>query len=200
MNLLLSYAPSPGTRRELNFKNASCCTIGWRPDCDLILNHEKVSCNHARLNCRRPDQWLLDDLNSTNGTFLDDVRVAGSVLLQKPSNIKLKSLGLILRVQPNHENGYQGDMATNGDVHARVLNQINLFADPTQPGLNDEQQYCKSIGDMARVQASIMIKKDQARNFPTIVFGLQWQKKCDDTPNSFGAYNPKCQLDRILKL
>ena len=274
MSLLLSYASSPGTTKELVLKNGSSCTIGRRPDCDLIFNHEKVSGNHARLLYRHPDQWLLEDLNSTNGTFLDGVSVTGKVLLQKPSTIRLGSSGPILRVQPNHEDGNQVDISTNRgvrvtglksnsissspthtsshpieptskgllklgsiagcflvgsiaiygvgrlsstqfnsstnpsktedlpseadrsqdvDAATQIAGQINFFADPTQPGLNDEQQYRKGIGDMARVQASTMIKKDQARNFPTIVIGLQGLKKCDDTPNSAGAYNPKCQ-------
>jgi len=85
------------------------------------------------------------------------------------------------------------DSSQNIDAATQIAGQINFFADPTHPGLNDEQQYRKGIGDMARVQVSRMIKKDQARNFPTIVIGRQGLKKCDDTPNSAGTYNPKCQ-------
>jgi len=87
----------------------------------------------------------------------------------------------------------EADRSQDIDAATQIAGQINFFADTTHPGLNDEQQYRKGIGDMARVQVSRMIKKDQARNFPTIVIGRQGLKKCKDTPNSAGTYNPKCQ-------
>jgi serine/threonine protein kinase len=47
------------------------------PDIDLGLHGgglAGVSRNHARL-LRRPEGWLLEDLNSTNGTFVDQTRL-----------------------------------------------------------------------------------------------------------------------------
>jgi len=53
-------------------------TIGSRPDCDLAVNVPSVSGHHCRLT-RDETGFLLEDLNSTNGTFLNGERIRGAV-------------------------------------------------------------------------------------------------------------------------
>src|SRR5512133_109873 len=48
--------------------------IGRDPLCNFIIPDETVSSRHARLGYHH-NQWWLEDLNSTNGTFLNDDRV-----------------------------------------------------------------------------------------------------------------------------
>jgi pSer/pThr/pTyr-binding forkhead associated (FHA) protein len=51
-------------------------TIGRAPDSTLVLDDDYASSRHARL---FPDngRWLVEDLGSTNGTYLDRQRVSG---------------------------------------------------------------------------------------------------------------------------
>jgi pSer/pThr/pTyr-binding forkhead associated (FHA) protein len=49
--------------------------IGRVPSCELPLTSEKVSAHHARLYFHN-NQWWIEDLNSTNGTFLNEERVS----------------------------------------------------------------------------------------------------------------------------
>ena len=49
-------------------------TIGRAGDSDLIVDDEYASTHHAKLVFINGD-WLLQDLDSTNGTYLDDVKV-----------------------------------------------------------------------------------------------------------------------------
>jgi pSer/pThr/pTyr-binding forkhead associated (FHA) protein len=53
-------------------------TIGSRPDCDLVVNVPTVSGRHCRLT-RDGASYILEDLGSTNGTYLNGERVAGRV-------------------------------------------------------------------------------------------------------------------------
>ena len=55
-----------GTRGEL--------TIGRHAGCDVVLNLPTVSRRHARL-VFRDGAWILRDLESKNGTLVNDVRV-----------------------------------------------------------------------------------------------------------------------------
>lgn len=63
-------------------------SIGRRDDNDLILRHDTfVSRQHAQVHLRG-DQWILQDCDSTNGTFLEndkdflsDERVTGEVTI-----------------------------------------------------------------------------------------------------------------------
>ena len=53
-------------------------TIGSRPDCDLVVNIPSVSGHHCRLT-RDGTGFVLEDLNSTNETFVNGERIRGAV-------------------------------------------------------------------------------------------------------------------------
>ena len=62
---------------------SSSVTIGSRPDCDLVVDVPSVSGRHCRL-IRKDTGLVLEDLNSTNGTFLDGERIRARFLLCSP--------------------------------------------------------------------------------------------------------------------
>lgn len=49
-------------------------TIGRSNESGLVIRDDYTSTHHARL-LRWPEGWVIQDLDSTNGTFLDGVRV-----------------------------------------------------------------------------------------------------------------------------
>lgn len=53
--------------------------IGRLPECDVVLTDPATSRRHARV-LRRDGAWLIEDLGSTNGTFVNDERVTERVL------------------------------------------------------------------------------------------------------------------------
>jgi DNA-binding NtrC family response regulator len=64
--------------RELVIQK-SLVSIGTLPESDLALTDPTVSRHHAEVE-ERADGWVLRDHDSTNGTFLDDVRVREAYL------------------------------------------------------------------------------------------------------------------------
>lgn len=52
-------------------------TIGRSQDCTLPLQDQYASTQHARL-YPRDGQWFVEDLGSTNGTYLDRTKVTGA--------------------------------------------------------------------------------------------------------------------------
>jgi FHA domain len=70
--VLSSPALDPGTERELD---SSAVTLGRAAENDLVLDSDEfASVRHARISPRRDGVWL-EDLDSTNGTFLNGSKV-----------------------------------------------------------------------------------------------------------------------------
>lgn len=64
--------------------------IGRHADCTLSIDSPLVSREHARL-VREGDQWLLEDLGSTNGTFHNGRRIDGRVTLKVGDRVAFAS-------------------------------------------------------------------------------------------------------------
>lgn len=54
--------------------------IGRDPNCDLAIMDEALSAHHARLTYHH-GQWWLEDLNSTNGTFLNREKLTTAAVI-----------------------------------------------------------------------------------------------------------------------
>ena len=62
-------------------------TLGRDFNCECVLPSETVSARHAQLSFHH-GQWWLDDLNSTNGTFLNGERVVTGVVTAPGDEIR----------------------------------------------------------------------------------------------------------------
>jgi pSer/pThr/pTyr-binding forkhead associated (FHA) protein len=71
-------------------------TIGRAPDSTLVLDDDYVSTRHARLSSR-PAGWVVEDLGSTNGTYLGRAKVAGPTDVPLGTPIRVGKTSLELR-------------------------------------------------------------------------------------------------------
>jgi len=55
-------------------------TIGRDPNCDFPIMDDSISAHHARISYHH-SQWWLEDLNSTNGTFIGKNKVTVPTVL-----------------------------------------------------------------------------------------------------------------------
>jgi ABC-type multidrug transport system ATPase subunit/pSer/pThr/pTyr-binding forkhead associated (FHA) protein len=62
--------------------------IGSDPECDLVVDRPTVSARHCRLT-RTSDSDFLEDLGSSNGTYVNGVRIVGSVAVRPGDRITL---------------------------------------------------------------------------------------------------------------
>lgn len=63
-------------------------TIGRKSDNLIVLNEQHISGNHAKILVRN-DSLFLEDLNSTNGTYLNGTKITGKVKLSNKDEIKI---------------------------------------------------------------------------------------------------------------
>jgi len=71
-------------------------SLGRGEDNDIVIPHASVSRAHARL-LRRDGGYELMDLGSTNGSFVDERPINGSVFLSSGSQIRLGDIRFVLR-------------------------------------------------------------------------------------------------------
>jgi pSer/pThr/pTyr-binding forkhead associated (FHA) protein len=71
-------------------------TVGRSPDCELRIEDTYASNQHARL-FGRNGAWYVEDLGSTNGTFVNDQRLAAPALVQPGDRIRIGTTILELR-------------------------------------------------------------------------------------------------------
>lgn len=79
MARIISLNPEKGRIYRLD---ATENLIGRRLDCHVYVNDQRVSRRHARIR-REPDGLHLEDLGSSNGTFVNHRRIHGSVRLRE---------------------------------------------------------------------------------------------------------------------
>jgi pSer/pThr/pTyr-binding forkhead associated (FHA) protein len=65
--------------------------IGRDLSCELAVNDEMVSARHARLSYHH-NQWWVEDLQSTNGTYLNDERVYTATVLIEGDELRCGKL------------------------------------------------------------------------------------------------------------
>ena len=91
--LVVTHGPLTGTKITLGEQPI---LIGRADDSTLVLTDDFASSRHARLT-NRSGQWYVEDLGSTNGTYLDQQRVQGPLLVAPGQPIRIGQTALELR-------------------------------------------------------------------------------------------------------
>ena len=70
-------------------------TIGRSSDCDVCIPTDEISRHHAKLQVV-PDGVMAEDLGSANGTFVNNQRVHGTVLMKPGDELRLDTVRFML--------------------------------------------------------------------------------------------------------
>ena len=86
----------PGDGRPRTVRLAASMTVGRAPECELRLEDTYASQQHARLFAKN-ESWFVEDLGSTNGTFVNDQKLAAPAMLQPGDKVRVGQTILELR-------------------------------------------------------------------------------------------------------
>ena len=86
-------APSPARACRCARRAPS---IGRNPECALVLDDDFASGRHARI-FHRDNAWFVEDLGSTNGTFVGTERLTGPVRVEAGSTLRIGKTVIELR-------------------------------------------------------------------------------------------------------
>src|SRR5258706_693590 len=85
--LVLIYPPGPDMGKRFPLARNEI-VLGRGADCDIQVDRDSVSRRHARV-FRSGESWSVEDLQSTNGSYVHDVPVTKS-LLHHASFVKIE--------------------------------------------------------------------------------------------------------------
>lgn len=77
-----------GEAFSANLERRESVVIGRGLDCDIVIRDVKASRRHCKLT-RQAGSFLLEDLNSKNGTYVDGVRIKDPILLNMNQTFKI---------------------------------------------------------------------------------------------------------------
>ena len=91
--LVITSGPKSGTEFPLGTETI---TIGRSADSSLVIRDDYTSTHHARLMLWN-EEWMLQDLDSTNGTFLAGTRVTVPTKIPLNATVKIGATSFELR-------------------------------------------------------------------------------------------------------
>ncbi|OLT40600.1 hypothetical protein BJF85_05410 [Saccharomonospora sp. CUA-673] len=92
--LVVTQGALSGTRIALDGKPI---LIGRADDSTLVLDDDYASTRHARISLRG-DEWYVEDLGSTNGTYLDRAKVTAP--LRVPLGVPIRIGKTVIELRP----------------------------------------------------------------------------------------------------
>ena len=96
-SITLHIKPEQGKESLRHFAQSELL-IGRDPNCDLVLMDEALSAHHARVTFHH-GQWWLEDLNSTNGTFLNREKLTTAAVLITGDEFKCGNIIFGIRIE-----------------------------------------------------------------------------------------------------
>jgi serine phosphatase RsbU (regulator of sigma subunit)/pSer/pThr/pTyr-binding forkhead associated (FHA) protein len=117
------------------------CVLGRNPDCQVVIPITSVSREHAAI-VRRQGRYYIEDLQSRNGTFVNNQQITQQTVLNHKDRIRvcdftaefldaLNTLPLRPELRPDEENG-EDEVDTSSTVEATLSHSSNLILQ-TQP-------------------------------------------------------------------
>lgn len=91
--LVITSGPKSGTEFPLSGESI---TIGRSGDSSLVIRDDYTSTHHARLMLWN-EEWMIQDLDSTNGTFLAGTRIAVPTPIPLNASVKIGATSFELR-------------------------------------------------------------------------------------------------------
>jgi ABC-type multidrug transport system, ATPase component len=114
-------APSPAPASVHGISGNAPLTLGRVAPADIIFDHPTVSRQHARITPKGHGAWVIEDLGSTNGTFVNGQRIGFAQAICETDNIALGSFSF--QLTPDREIVTE-DYSTNLRLDARGITKV----------------------------------------------------------------------------
>ena len=87
-----------GTTTSFDLRDMKEAITGRDESCEIRVDHESLSAQHSQFSYHHK-QWWLNDLNSTNGTFLTESVVNTPTVIMSGDEIRCGSLSWTIKIE-----------------------------------------------------------------------------------------------------
>lgn len=189
-----------------HFTCGATLTFGRDSHSDIALNDPKASRSHAVLRQLGGNQYLLTDMGSTNGTFLNDRRIKEPILVNDGDTIRIGSYQFeFLKEQNEPVTSMEIPEQTVITKDIRVADITVLVSDIrnyTQLSENlSIQKLTLVIGQWLRAVSNCVVKNGgQVDKFLGDCVYARWESQGDSSQSVLSALKTADQLNRICTL
>lgn len=167
-----------GKRYQINKPEV---VIGRSPEADIVINEQSVSRQHAKCSIEG-EQLAIEDLNSSNGTYVGDAKTDAKVVLRDGDIIRLGTVLLKYFSENNIENL----------VHDKIYRMATIDAGT---GIFNKKHLLETI------ETEFQFAKSTGKELSLVYFDLDFFKKVNDTHgHNAGDYILKECANVIAKL
>lgn len=169
--LVVIYGPDLGRRVPLGGVRLE---IGRSSKCELSIDQDSVSRHHARIERARDGAFRVSDLGSTNGTYLNDVAVAGEHVLSDGDRLKIGRTIVKFMEGDNIEASYHEEiyrlMTVDGltqlfnrryfnETLEREVNRCRRYTRPLSLALFDVDHFKKTNDSFGHVAGDALLRQ-----------------------------------------
>ncbi|MGB4596017.1 MAG: FHA domain-containing protein [Anaerolineaceae bacterium] len=86
--------------KSMTFTSAEVL-IGRDRDCDFPISQQAISSRHGRLSFHQ-NHWWYEDLKSTNGSFLEDLRIEEPIVIKDGDRIYCGDVEISIKITPTY--------------------------------------------------------------------------------------------------
>jgi len=181
--LTVRKGPDAGQQHSLI---ADTVTLGRDPLVDVVLNDPEVSRQHARL-IRRGDEFLVQDLGSTNGTFVDGQRLGGDAVPVAPGQVINVGSNVAVVLEAEGEEAAPTVLATGVDDELELGQEIarrgvGIY---DYPEMEDEGPSPEGAA-FPQVHATPIEERQTILDYPSPPHDLSYQDEPEDLLPDFG--------------
>jgi len=173
--LVIIYGDDLGRRVPLGLEP---CVLGRSSKCDVQLDQESVSRNHARI-LRQRNNYVIRDLGSTNGTYVND-ELVDEVVLRDGDQLKVGRTIFKFIVSGNMEAQYHEEIYRLMTVDGLTeLHNKRYFNEAIEREASRSQRY--------------------SRTFSLVLFDIDHFKKINDTYGHLAGDSVLRQLGALVR-
>lgn len=204
MNRLIVGDLDETYRVDLNKKEM---IIGRMDDCDIALKSNSVSRKHAKIYLKE-SLWFLEDMNSTNGVFVNNTKLDTPLALMHKDLIKIGESTLeFIDDEFDALDGAVDNISSNFHRHTRAVkpvtlndllkgvndakNKLSLLSTAVASGRSDAPRTAESLksvaGELALLIRGFIQAGSSTQNSATMVHSLESKLKYDGISQMFEA-------------